>query len=627
MIKLINCPAIPEHSQKLKKISCEKTVKKIQVRGKNLLLDVNSLALYSVENEEIYNNLDVNSFGTDEMPFFPLWKSTKNKNYLCFQTTYACNLCCKYCFVQAHYADQSNSIDLKTCLDAVDEYQPNGRFQGYNVGFFGGEPLLNWEVIFQLTEELQNRIEDQKKINGEWNKKNAQKRNINYRNSFHITTNGTLITEPIADFCAMHGFSFIVSIDGDEKTHNDARPYKNSASNSFKDTLRGLSFLKEAYIRHKKNNPTTLRSTFDKGGVNLVQRLEYLNNLMYTGYGSHVSIEPSSLGEGCANETFEKQTAEELRAQFQEEYWKAADWFLKEIQEGRKPSFHHFEMPWQRLYDRDMAVSECGASKGYLSIGPKGKICACHREHESEIGDLYDGGINPLKQREWEDNRIYARKNCMDCYQRYLCGGGCRCNSKLLGKDISLPSWVECVFWDIRNQPVFWLMTQLTDKQKRLYSKYHGYKQGHAQNRIPRTKDGPIQQIIQRKNEGPQKSKPPCGLKFCFDAQYCPFSSCGQQDPKHAEYINAQIDAGKTPQMIQNCYKEWLDGTKIKQIHESPLQKKVAQGIVQILQEPEIKITKIPLDYLTVPVPEKFQKFAQTSGKNTCTCDNNNCEK
>lgn len=437
-------------------LEAEPKVSKFKLKGKHILYDENSMMLWEVP-EKFYNRQDLNRIGVRQKPYFTQDFKQPNWRMLVFQSTYACNLDCHYCFVTHHYADHTNKLKLKVVQDALAAYQPASSGRNLNFGFFGGEPLMNWDVIYQS-------IEHAKKV------ADREKRSL----QVHITTNATLVTPEIADYLAENNVSFIVSIDGTEEFHNNNRPY-HLGEGTYKDVLRGLEYLANAY--HKKHPqkevPITLRGTFDNSGVDLTECVKHLNQLMYDGYGSHVSVEPSSLGESCSTDatSFEAFEVAEIRSLFESEYWRVADWFLSEIRAGRKPSFHHFEMPIQRIFDRMPAAAECGAGKGYLSIGPGGTIAACHREHGAYIGDLYKGGIQPDLAAKWQDNRLYNRTTCPDCWRKNLCGGGCRTNSALITGNIFQPSVVECLFKEMETLPTFWLLSEMTFEEKQMYSR------------------------------------------------------------------------------------------------------------------------------------------------------------
>ncbi len=435
--------------QNLQKIKTSPQVHKLNVYGKNFVYDANSMRLYEITEKE--KDIDFDDLATDEVQYIEPIQENPSK-HIVFQATYACNLKCRYCFVEHHYCDHKNTLTEQEHYDALEKFQTNGP---YKMGWFGGEPLMNWETIFNVCEKVCA---------------DSEKKGL-VPPSFHITTNATLMTEEIAEYCAKRGFSWIVSIDGPEFLHDNNRPYRDGQG-SFHDVMRGLKFLANAY--KGKPNPITLRATFDTQNFDILESTKFLNGLMYDGLAGHVSVEPSTLGEGCGTKSrIEELQIPEIRAIFEKQYEDTAKWFVDEIKAGRKPSLHHFEMPMQRLYDRDLAFNECGAGIGYISIGPGGKICACHREHRSEMGHMKEGGIDPIKQAKWRDSRLYNRNICPTCWRRYVCGGGCRCNSLLINNHINAPSTVECLFHDLHTRAAIWILSELTPEQRKLYSKSH----------------------------------------------------------------------------------------------------------------------------------------------------------
>lgn len=453
-MKLLNAPRMMVHPG-IKLIPTEEDVVKIELREKKFFYDANVMALWEVEEDE-WRESDETTVGMRTKPFIDGELGEMSNKHLVLQTTYACNLKCRYCFVREHYTTKKNMLSFDDAQRAINNYQDSNK--RCSISFFGGEPLLNWEVIKRASDYVFQRT------NG-----NAH---------CHITSNGTLVTEEIAEYCAEKRFSWIISVDGPEDMHNANRPYcKVEKGSSHADTLQGLEKIVNAYKKRWGDNyemPITLRATYDQHNPQVLESLKYLNDLMYKGFAGHVSVESSSLGEGCtkSNTKLESLTNEELYALLGEKYWEAADWFLQEIREGRKPSFHHFEMPLQRLYDRDPAFTECGASKGYLSVGPGGKISACHRENLAEIGTL-NHGVDPVQQAKWLDNRYFVRTTCNTCWRRNACGGGCRHDSLQDGNPISVPCRQECTLKDIYTKPVVWLLSEMTEEQKKMYSKHY----------------------------------------------------------------------------------------------------------------------------------------------------------
>lgn len=530
MLKLLNNKQQQQNNYNY--VNCEKQITTYNVDGHVFLLDSNNLNVWET-NDDIVKILDQKSIASDRVPYCEYDSHIiQHKGYIIFQATYACNLKCRYCFVEHHYADHTNSIDLDTAKKALDIYQADWRRQGHNVGFFGGEPLLNWEFIYNLVQYINKKIDDENKVIAEHNNKNEKEKRNPVFARWHITTNATLLTEEIAEFLAKNGFSLIVSIEGDEETHNESRPYRNGLQNSFADTMRGLKFLKAAYNKYGKklNTLVTLRSTFDRHGVDLVKRLEFLNKLCDDGFGGHVSVEPACLSESCASSTMDDLTREELRAQFLCEYIKAAKWYANRKKNGQFASFHHVESFIDRLENHKFAWTECGAGKGYLSVGPFGKVCACHREHESALGTI--GKIDRIKQEAWLDNRLYARAKCPECQIRYICGGGCRCNSALILHNLKMPTTAECAFREMQIEMGMLAMSLMQDESFTTTTKPQEKKEAKCS--CPEC----TEKKVLSKTES--KIMPICGLDYCLDSK-CPFSKCGKQSPEDLEKAKTKI--------------------------------------------------------------------------------------
>jgi len=443
-MKLLNPFSINEN--KVDKEPGKPKLHKFEYLGQKIVYDANSMLAYALKDSE---NVEIE--GCEEHKTISYYPEQKFK-HIVFQATYACNLNCRYCFVKQHYCDQENSIQADEVKKYLQKFQGAGPYQ---FGFFGGEPIMMWEMIFEVNE---------------WAKKQHEKIG-KPQAAIHITTNATLITEEIAEYCAENNFTWIVSVDGDEKTHNNNRPYEDGTG-TWEDTIRGLRFLAGAYRKAGKQAAITLRGTFDNESSALLSSTQVLNSLMYKGLAEHVSVEPASLGEGCAtsdSSRFEKNTAKEIRAKFKPQYEATAKWYLAEIQAGRNPSLHHFDMNLQRIIDREFSFTECGAGKGYISIGAGGNIAACHRENKTHIGE--NGRINRIKQAKWMDNRLCSRDYCQNCWKKYLCGGGCRANSMLVHNNTHKPSEMECLFHTFAIEASLWIASQLTPAQLKRFSK------------------------------------------------------------------------------------------------------------------------------------------------------------
>jgi len=422
----------------------EPEVELVRTPGHIILYDVNSMAAVEVT-ESIADEAMKGDWGFPGLirwpfkPQFPAFSDCRPKS-LVLEATHACNLGCRYCFVRNYYGEQAKMMDLETAIRAIALLPQD---QQISVGFFGGEPTLNWKLIEDVVAYVRT-LAEQRKVGCH----------------FHVTTNGIALDEKRIAFLDEHGFSIIVSLDGPEEIHNRNRPHKSEAQNSHALTLANLRlFAGTKTLRHH----TTLRSTYTGEATDLVERLDYLNALVDEGLASHVSVEPCSLNESACLRlpdghplSITPKHYDALRV----EYHNAAEWFVGRIRGGKKPRFHHFYKPIERMLWTLHSPSECGAGRGYLAVDPSGNIYGCHRESHSAIGSL-DAGIDEARRAPWMDNRYYARPDCGKCALRNMCGGGCRLDSLERYGDIHKPDETGCFFKRVMFENALWIMAEV----------------------------------------------------------------------------------------------------------------------------------------------------------------------
>lgn len=436
-MRVLNPPEDGKKIKRLRQRPREPQMATLKVRGKHFVVD--ALNLLAAEITE-----DRYPAPSASEPKIPIGNPPGCRT-LVLNVTHGCNLACTYCY-RRNYG-QNEPIPEPMSMDIIKRalmmfpYNPkapqNPRF---NVGFFGGEPL----VAFERVKEAVAHVEAL-----------CAKRGV--KASFSMTTNGTLITDEVADFLCDKEFSLIVSLDGPMEVHNRHRPAV--TGNSFSLTMAGLERLKERKgVRH-----ITLRSTFTAEGVDLVERLEYLNGLCDHGYAQHVSVEPVSLTEGGCTTTFGDDLAITVRnvKQFLPEYHKATDWIIARARAGKRVRFHQPLKMLQRLVDRANACGECGAGKAYRTVAPDGTIFACHREGGSKIGTVFEG-LDEWPRAKWMDNRFYLHEKCPTCWCRWICGGGCRMDSLDRSGNIHKPTPVGCWLKKVWIREAVWLMSELT---------------------------------------------------------------------------------------------------------------------------------------------------------------------
>jgi uncharacterized protein len=401
------------------------------VRGDTFALDVNSLMLI----RGLKENLPPPSDEVSQFPFCP----NRNVLALLFCLTHQCNLKCKYCYVDRLYSSNDRMTPEIAATALTTLVNPDAvRKQGLRISFFGGEALLEFELLKQIVSLVRTAFPSPCPV------------------QFSLTTNGTLLTKPIAKFLVEHSFSVILSLDGPRELHNETRISRGGAG-SFDVALEGLTLLNEVALKK-----ITLRATFFPENPRIMERLVFLNALCDQGLAANVSIEPSILTESeCAAQEIDQFQDKINAARLEAEYAEATDWLLGRLRQKKPARFHNIMLYAERLLYRRKYCSDCGAGVGYISIGPTGKIFACHRETNSLIGDLSQGGIDEALRAQWVDNRYYVNKECRRCDLRNVCGGTCREHSLGSMGDIFDVDPVRCTFKRLWIHSAVYLISEL----------------------------------------------------------------------------------------------------------------------------------------------------------------------
>ncbi len=324
---------------------CKGAVKSrlFEVRDKKFLYDGNSMDVFEVKDESEANKMNL-SINTPQFPYM----SSRNVMALVFEATHYCNIKCSYCFVDIFYEDTKTHMSLDTAIEAfnklvdVNATRQAGKLQA---GFFGGEPLVNWQLVEKLVPYVDG-VVNPVKVN--WG----------------VTTNAMLMTPSIARFMIKHGFSSIISVDGPKDIHNRCRMNKNGEG-SFDDVMKGIKVLNdEGY------NRSTFRSTFLPAEIKLLERVKFMNDMCDDGKGQWVSVEPACLTESRCTAAMSEDmvfTVDEVK-KLEPEYMECADWFIERVAAGKKPRFHNLFKPVERLLYHIHSPSECFTGDTKVSL-------------------------------------------------------------------------------------------------------------------------------------------------------------------------------------------------------------------------------------------------------------------
>ena len=322
---------------------------------------------------------------------------------LCMHIAHDCNLACKYCFAEeGEYHGRRELMSFETGKKALDFLVANsGDRVNLEVDFFGGEPLMNWDVVKQL-------VEYGRSIEEENNKK--------FR--FTLTTNGVLLDDEVQEFLNKEMGNVVISLDGRKEVNDNMRPFRNGKGSY---DLIVPKFQKLAESRDQNNY--YIRGTFTRENLDFSEDVKHFADLGF----KQISIEPVV---GPEDDPYS--IREQDLPQIMEEYDKLADEYIKRHKEGRGFTFFHFMIDLSGgpcVYKR---LSGCGSGTEYLAVTPWGDLYPCHQfvgDEEFLLGNVDDGIVHPEIADEFAGCNIYAKEKCKDCFAKYYCSGGCAANS------------------------------------------------------------------------------------------------------------------------------------------------------------------------------------------------------
>jgi uncharacterized protein len=343
-----------------------------------------------------------------EDTYAPLAENLKVKNSgivkaLCLHVAHTCNLNCSYCFAsQGKYHGERAVMSFDVGKRALDFLIENsGSRRNLEVDFFGGEPLMNFDVVKELVAYARS-VE--------------KERGKNFR--FTLTTNGMLIDDEVIDFANRECVNVVLSLDGRREIHDRFRV--DYAGNGSWDRI-VPKFQKLVEKRGGKNY--YMRGTFTHANPDFLEDIKQMLDLGFT----ELSMEPVVCAKGDPGEL----TAEDLPIVC-EQYEKLAELMLEREREGRPFTFYHYMIDLTGgpcIYKR---ISGCGSGTEYMAVTPWGDLYPCHQfvgEEKFRLGNIWDGVTNPEVQAEFAESNLYTRPDCKDCWARLYCSGGCAANA------------------------------------------------------------------------------------------------------------------------------------------------------------------------------------------------------
>jgi len=322
---------------------------------------------------------------------------------LCLHIAHDCNLACRYCFAEeGEYHGRRALMSFEVGKKALDFLIANsGGRRNLEVDFFGGEPLMNWQVVKQLVEYGR-----------------SQEESHNKRFRFTLTTNGVLLNDEIMEFCNQEMSNVVLSLDGRKEVNDRMRPFR-KGDGSY--DLIVPKFQKFADSRNQTNY--YVRGTFTRNNLDFSKDVLHFADLGF----KQMSMEPV-----VASPKEPYAIREEDLPQILEEYDKLAVEYIKRQREGKGFNFFHFMIDLNQGPCVAKRLSGCGSGTEYLAVTPWGDLYPCHQFVGQEgflLGNVDEGITNTRVQDEFKLCNVYAKEKCRDCFARFYCSGGCGANS------------------------------------------------------------------------------------------------------------------------------------------------------------------------------------------------------
>ena len=322
---------------------------------------------------------------------------------LCIHIAHTCNLNCSYCFAsQGKYHGERAVMSFEVGKRALDFLVENsGTRRNLEVDFFGGEPLMNWDVVKRLVEYARS-------IEKEHNK--------NFR--FTLTTNGVLIDDDVIEFANREMSNVVLSLDGRKEVHDRTRVDYNGQGSWEKIVPK---FQKLVNARGGKNY--YMRGTFTHANPDFLEDIKVMLDLGF----NELSMEPVVCAPGD-----EAELNEEDRKIVMEQYELLAKLMLEREKEGRPFTFYHYMIDLTGgpcIYKR---ISGCGSGTEYMAVTPWGDLYPCHQfvgEEKFKLGDVWRGVTNKEVREDFASCNVYSREECRNCWARLYCSGGCAANA------------------------------------------------------------------------------------------------------------------------------------------------------------------------------------------------------
>jgi len=350
---------------------------------------------------------------------------------ICLHVAHDCDLRCRYCFASTgSFGGARGLMDLDTAKAAVD-FLFSSSARVYEMDFFGGEPLLNLDVVEETAAYARRRAKE-----------------LNKRINLTLTTNAYTLDAPTRDRLAALDLDIILSHDGRERTHNATRPCPGGGPSYRQITENILAMVPRLGERHY------VRGTYTANNLDFVKDIQHWLELGLQRFSMEPVMAPP--------ESKLAITPEDL-PYLQQQYWQLVEMALEQ-----PFVFFHFMVDWERGQCGARRASGCGAGVEYVAVDPDGAIYPCHQfvgEQRWQMGNVHHGITDASLREQFLGCGLTEKEQCCQCWARYHCGGGCHANAWWANNTLTQPYELGCELLKIRTEAALYLKVQQTLRQ------------------------------------------------------------------------------------------------------------------------------------------------------------------
>ena len=340
---------------------------------------------------------------------------------LCLHVSHDCNLKCKYCFAsQGDFGGEKEMMSFEVGKKAIDYLIANsGNRRNLEIDFFGGEPLMNFDIVKEL-------VAYGRKVEKE-NGKNIR---------FTITTNGVLLDDDKIDYINEHMHNVVLSLDGRKEINDNMRPTVNDKGSY--DVI--MPKFKKLVDKRPKDKYYYIGGTFTRDNLDFSEDVLHFANEGF----KLTSVEPV-VGDESNPYALREEDMDKVFA----EYEKLAKQYAKRKLDGEDFTFFHFVVDLNQGPCVIKRITGCGAGNEYLAVTPNGDIYPCHQfvgNDDFKLANILDDEVIIPQEisNMFRDAHVYSKEDCKTCWNKFYCSGGCHANAINFNDDIKKPYELGC---------------------------------------------------------------------------------------------------------------------------------------------------------------------------------------